>query len=191
MWDLRRKIRENSTASKTTIDTKHELPNTKSTTGGHAKMTSAPSSHMVKTIVAPKGSSLTMRSSHVQITSRKSALCTNSLSSSTPQPRPAANMNMGKACGHTNNNKAAKSPSSTKPLPASTERETALEKPTTAEDNVLSSTVSQKMSFGDLGEVPSQIVFRGHKMVAVEMLENKDKEIKDLENSKKQLSIKV
>lgn len=98
---------------------------------------------------------------------------------------------MGKACGHTNNNKAAKSPSSTKPLPASTERETALEKPTTAEDNVLSSTVSQKMSFGDLGEVPSQIVFRGHKMVAVEMLENKDKEIKDLENSKKQLSIKV
>jgi hypothetical protein len=49
----------------------------------------------------------------------------------------------------------------------------------------------RQTSFGDLGEVPSQIVFRGHKMVAVEMLETKDKEIKELENSKKQLSIKV
>jgi len=44
---------------------------------------------------------------------------------------------------------------------------------------------------GNLKEAPSEIVFRGHKMVSVELLEAKDKENKELETTKRQLSTKI
>lgn len=41
------------------------------------------------------------------------------------------------------------------------------------------------------GSPPGQIIYRGHKMVPVQILELKDKEVRDLENTKKSLLLKV
>jgi len=179
LWDLRRRIQEHATTSTTNLDSKRELTFSKSQTGNAYRMAAAAS---MKAIVAQKGVTGAYHAG-----SARSVTQWNQQANYSPSPRPMKsrpNTALPKIQPKVSFTTVQRQPSGFKPLGMSKGgSRTTLE--TTEEF------FPKQTSLLDLAEIPSQIVFRGHKMVSVEMLESKDNDIKDLENVAKQLNIKI
>jgi len=176
LWDLRRRIQEHATTSTTTLDPKREVTFSKSQTGSAYRMAAAAS---MKAIVAQKGVPGTYHPSSAR-----------SVTQWNHSPRPMkSRLNTALPPGVkvqpkvSFTNVVQRQPTGFQPVGISRPSRTALE---STEESF-----PKQTSLLDLAEIPSQIVFRGHKMVSVEMLESKDNDIKDLENVVKQLNIKI
>jgi len=168
LWDLRVRILQHATST-SSIDPKRELTFSKSQTGSAYRMAAAAS---MKAIVAQKGSVRSIAQASFNPRQMKSKLNTAiPLAKDKVQPKVSFTFVQRKASGY-------KTPG------ISRDSRTTLE--STAEEPF-----PKQSSLLGLSEIPSQIVFRGHKMVSVEVLESKEKDIKDLENVAKQLNLKI